>query len=184
MSQTTERTSPLLTVLQAAANIATLIAACLLSIVLVKNYLLSSPALRPAVRTAAISDVSIGNNLKSQLPDIDWTANGQTVLLALSTHCHFCTESAPFFQQLSQKSGKKFKIVAVLPESVAVSQDYLKREGVHVDQLRQMSLDKLGVAGTPTMLLLNKSGIVTKSWVGKLAPEEQSQALRAIGAAT
>jgi hypothetical protein len=85
---------------------------------------------------------------------------------------------------LSGKSGKGFKIVAVLPQSVMEAQDYLKREGVHVDQLSQVPPFKLGVVGTPTMLLLDRRGIVTKSWVGKLSPEEQSQALKAIGATT
>ncbi len=72
--------------------------------------------------------------------------------------------------------------MAVLPESVTAAQDYLKREGVHVDQLRQMPLDRLGVAGTPTMLLLNNRGTVTESWVGMLNPEAQSQALKVVGA--
>lgn len=184
MSQRTERTSQLLTGLQASANIATLIVACLLSIALVKTYFLSGPALRPTVTPPSLANASIGNNLKSQLPDVNWTANGETVLLALSTHCHFCTESTPFFRQLSERSGKTFRIVAILPESTTAAQDYLKREGVHVDQLKQMSLDKLGVVGTPTMLLFDKSGKVTKSWVGKLNLEEQSQALKAIGATT
>jgi len=124
--------------------------------------------------------MSVGNSLESQLPGVDWRANGKTVLLALSTRCHFCTESAPFFQQLSKKSGKAFKILAVLPESVTAAQDYLKREGVQVDQLRQMSLDRLGIDGTPTMLLLNGSGTVMERWVGKLNPEEQSRALKVI----
>jgi Redoxin len=177
-----ERTGRFSTALQAAANVATLIAACLLSIVLVKNYLLSGSARQqPIVRPPITASVSVGDSLKSQLPDVDWSANRKTVLLALSTHCHFCTESAPFLQQLSHRSGKAFKIVAVLPESVTAAQDYLKREGVQVDQLRQMPLDKLGVDGTPTMLLLNSNGTVMQSWVGKLDSEEQSRALKVIG---
>lgn len=183
MPQRVGRAGMLSTGLQAAANIATLIAACLLSIVLVKNYFLPAPALRPAVRTPIVANVSVGNSLQSQLPDVDWRANRETVLLALSTRCHFCSESAPFFRQLSEKSGKAFKIVAVLPESVTASQDYLKREGVHVDQLRQMSLDGLGIVGTPTMLLIDGAGTVTQTWVGKLDPEQQNQALNAIAAA-
>lgn len=67
--------------------------------------------------------------------------------------------------------------MAVLPQPVTEAQAYLKREGVHVDELKQISLDKLGVEGTPTMLLLNSRGNVTRSWLGKLNPEEQSQAL-------
>jgi len=165
------------------ANIATILAAVLLSIVLVKTYFLPTPSRSPLPVRAAES-VTVGASLKKQLPDIDFNKNGQTLILVLSSHCHFCTESAPFFRQLSEKSGKGFKIVAVLPQSVAEAQDYLKREGVHVDQLKQISLDTLGVAGTPTMLLLDKRGTVMESWVGILNPEAQRQALKAIGATT
>jgi len=78
------------------------------------------------------------------------------------------------------KVGRTFKVVAVLPEPVSEARDYLKREGVHIDQLRQMSLDEIGVSGTPTMLLLNNSGIVMETWVGKLAPDEQEEAVKTI----
>ena len=182
MSQRIARIGQLSTGLQAAANIATLIAACLLSTVLVRTYFLPRPALQPAVAAPAISNTALGKDLKPELPDVNWSANGETVLLALSTHCHFCTDSAPFFRQLSEKSGKKFKIVAVLPESAKEAQDYLKRKGVHVDQVKQMSLDKLGVDGTPTMLLLDNRGTVTQSWFGMLDSEAQSQALKVIDA--
>jgi thioredoxin-related protein len=169
--------------IETAANVATLLTAVLLSVVLVKTYFLPTPSRSPLPVRAAES-VTVGTSLKKQLSDIDFNKNGQTLILVLSSHCHFCTESAPFFRQLSEKSGKRFKIVAVLPQSVTEAQDYLKREGVHVDQLKQISLDTLGVAGTPTMLLLDKRGTVMESWVGMLNPEAQSQALKAIGATT
>ncbi len=182
MLQRAERTGSFSNGLQAAANIATIIAACLLSLVLVKNYLVSGPVLRTAVRTPtpAISNASVGNDLKAQLPGVDWSGNGETVLLALSTHCHFCTESAPFFRQLSQESGTKFKIVAVLPESATEAQNYLEREGIHVDKLKQMPLDRLGIAGTPTMLLVDHAGRVAQTWLGKLPPDQQAEALKTI----
>ncbi|MGH9581383.1 MAG: peroxiredoxin family protein [Bryobacteraceae bacterium] len=161
------------------ANVATMIAACLLSIALVKVYFIPSPPLRPT-RTPDMATTFLGKNLKSQLPGIDWSRNGHTVLLALSTHCHFCSESAPFFSQLSGESGKAFKIIAVLPQPLPEARDYLNREGVRVDQVRELSLDQVGVVGTPTMLLVNSGGIVTKAWVGKLDPEQQKQAVKAI----
>jgi thiol-disulfide isomerase/thioredoxin len=183
MLQRAARTNLFSSGLQAAANIATIVAASLLSIVLVRMYFLPGPPARRTAPAAAVSNTSVGNDLRRQLSGIDWKTNGRTVLLVLSSHCHFCSESAPFFRQLSEKSGKAFKIVAVLPEPVSEARDYLKREGVRVDQIRQVSLDKLGIAGTPTMLLVNGGGIVTQTWVGKLAPGEQGQALKIIGAA-
>lgn len=121
MLQKTARTNLFSGGLQAAANITTVVAASLLSVVLVRTYFLPrSPARRTAA--TAVSNRFVGNDLGRQLSGIDWKTNGQTVLLALSTHRHFCSESAPFFRQLSERQGKTFKIVALLPESVSEAQ--------------------------------------------------------------
>ncbi|HLH05107.1 MAG TPA: hypothetical protein VKX25_20225 [Bryobacteraceae bacterium] len=97
MSKPTSANGVLSSSLQAAANIATLIAASLLSIVLVKNYFLPRPLVRPTPITAGARAVSAGDNLKAKIPDVDWKANGETVLLALSTCCH----SVPKVRQFS-----------------------------------------------------------------------------------
>lgn len=43
-----------------------------------------------------------------------------------------------------------------------------------------MSLNKLGVQGTPTLLLLDDSGTVLQTWVGKLTPEREQAVLSAL----
>ncbi len=78
------------------------------------------------------------------------------------------------------KAAKGVKLVGVLPEPVAEAEAYLNREGVHLDQVKQVQLESIGVSGTPTMLLLNEDGVVTQTWVGKLTPEEGDKALKAI----
>lgn len=161
-------------------NIATLVVALLLSAVLLKNYLLPvSPARRPAP-TRTVETAKVGTDLSKLLTGVNWSRNVRTLVLALSTHCHFCTESAPFFRQMRQSVGDNVKLVGVLPESIAESQSYLSGEGVHLDEVRQVPLYKLGVEGTPTMLLVNSKGIVTQTWVGRLAPDKQAQALNVI----
>ncbi len=146
--------------IEIAANIATLVVMVLLSVVLVRNYLVPTPSPRllqarsTSVRPADL--VTVGSNLSKRIPGVNWNKNGRTLVLVLSTRCHFCTESAPFFRQLKERVGKDVKMVGVLPQSVAESQAYLNGEGVHLDELRQVSLDQTGVTGTPTMLLVNK----------------------------
>lgn len=108
---------------------------------------------------------------------MDWSKNGQTLVLAISTQCHFCKESTPFYRRLEQEVGKRIKIIAALPQPVADAEQYLKGEGVRVDQVKQISPMALGVRGTPTMLLVNSGGVVTRVWSGKLPPEEQDQVL-------
>jgi hypothetical protein len=71
--------------------------------------------------------------------------------------------------------GKDVMLIGVLPEPVAEAESYLKREGVQLDELRQVTLSQMGVAGTPTMLLVNRRGIVVQAWVGKLDPDKQRE---------
>src|ERR1017187_6206610 len=124
--------------IEAVANVATIVVAGLLSVVLVKEYLLpTSPSSRNPAAVAAVEPAAVGTNLKDQLPGVDWSRNGRTLVLAISTHCHFCTESAPFFGRLKEEAGRSVKIVALMPEPVGEGASYLKAKGVSVDQIKQ-----------------------------------------------
>ena len=115
--------------------------------------------------------------MKGRLTGVDYQKNGRTLVLALSTQCHFCTESAPFFRKLSESVRPNVKMVAVLPQPVPEGEQYLSGEGLQVDLVKQESLSRLGIRGTPTMLLINAAGIVSKVWVGKLEAKQQQQVL-------
>jgi hypothetical protein len=52
---------------------------------------------------------------------------------------------------------------------------------VHVDDVKQVPLNTLGVRGTPTLLLVNDAGVVTDVWTGKLQPDQEAQVLAALG---
>jgi len=72
------------------------------------------------------------------------------------------------------------KLVGILPQPTAQGEAYLNNEGVHLDEIKQASLDKVGIAGTPTLLLTDSKGTVIDTWVGKLEPSKQREALQAI----
>src|SRR5262249_17225274 len=105
--------------------------------------------------------------------------NGRTLVMALSTQCHFCKESAPFYQQVAQQRSNhgNFRLIAVLPQSVPESQKYLNELGVTVDIIKQLELDSLGVNGTPTLILADSQGIVADSWRGRLSSEKEADVL-------
>ena len=126
------------------------------------------------VGQASISAVS--------LPGINWGQNKQTLLLVLQEGCHFCNDSAGFYQRLvkdSQASGNT-TFVAVLPGAVRDSRTYLEHLGVPITDVRQEGLGALGVQGTPTLLLINDKGTVTKSWVGRLPTEKEREVISAV----
>ena len=116
-------------------------------------------------------------SIKESLPGVDWAKNRRTLVLALSTQCHFCTESAPFFQRIQKERARDLKLLAVLPQSITEGHRYLEGEGVKVDDVRQAELSSIGVNGTPTLLLVDSKGAVSQVWQGKLQPEQEGGVL-------
>ena len=158
--------------LEQLANVAIIVVALLLGGVLVRRYLWPQAESPPA-------QARIQPGTKLSVPGVEWNKNERTLLLVLSTTCHFCTESAPFYQRLAQEKAKKggVGLVAVMPQSVDESQKYLNGLGVSVDDIRQASLDTVQVRGTPTLIVADRTGTVVESWVGKLPAEKEGEVL-------
>lgn len=154
------------------ANVAIIVVALLLVAVLVKRFLPSSTASNQSATTVAVGT-------KVPLTDTDWGKNGRTMLLVLSTQCHFCTESASFYQRLAQERAtlNNVRLVAVLPQTVGDSQQYLSKLGITVDEIKQSSLNSMGVSGTPTLILADNTGSVSGAWVGKLPADKEAEVL-------
>ncbi len=114
------------------------------------------------------------------MADIDWKKNGQTLLLALSTTCHFCSESAPFYQRLMKERGGNTQLIAVLPQSINDGRDYLNRLGVSVDDIKQAPLSSIGVGATPTLIFVDSNGVVGDLWVGRLPNTEEASVINKV----
>ena len=159
-----------------AANIAIIVVVVLIGIVAVRNYL---PSLRASKKNHDYR-VAAGSNVS--LPDVDWQKNGQTLLLVLDTKCPHCTASAPFYQKLASEAAqtRSVQVVAVLPQDIRESKQYLSELNVPIDQVRQAGFDVLGVHGTPTLILVNQDGKVEQSWAGRLPAEKETEVLKRI----
>jgi hypothetical protein len=168
------------------ANLSVLMASILLSVVLAKIYLLpkkSETAIESSPRTATANNPvkeRLQAGTKVSLPGVDWNKGNRTLLLALSTTCHFCSESAPLYQQILKQRAADTRIVAVLPQSVSDSLSYLTELGVSVDQVIQAPLSSVRVSGTPTLILVDSNAAVVDSWRGKLASIEEEEVLSQI----
>jgi hypothetical protein len=113
---------------------------------------------------------------------LKWAQHKQTVLLVLRAGCHFCADSAPFYRRLSKDQTAKAntKFLAVLPGPVEDSRAYLKRLGMPITDARQAALGALSVRGTPTLLLVNDQGVLTKAWVGRLPAAQEAEVVATI----
>lgn len=154
-------------------NLAIVLVVILIGIVFARTYLFSphSGTGRADYRGTMVA-----------LPGMDWAHHEQTLLLVLDEGCRFCTESAPFYQRLAHEmaSNTSVRLVAVLPQEVAESKQYLSNLNVPIDEVRQAGLDALGVQATPTLILVNGKGEVIEAWAGKLPAEKEREVLSRI----
>jgi hypothetical protein len=116
--------------------------------------------------------------VKIRLSGVEWNNSRRTIVLALSTHCHFCTASGDFYKRLQEAaSAHGVPIVAVLPQPTDEGRSYLENLGVPITTVKQAPLDSLGVSATPTLMLVNSEGVVTESWIGQLSPRIEKEFL-------
>jgi hypothetical protein len=177
------------------ANLATIAIAILLGIAVVQLHSLAKAtryagptrAAAPQPRTTApLLSESLRVGAKLPIPGIEWAKNERTLLIALSEGCRYCAASGPFYQRLTKEvSGKKnIGVVAVFPQAVNQARNYLNSLGVSVADVRQMTLEDLGVIGTPTLILVNKEGVVTNSWRGQLPSNKEGEVLKQLKCGT
>ncbi|HEX7154284.1 MAG TPA: hypothetical protein VF618_22540 [Thermoanaerobaculia bacterium] len=155
--------------LEVAANVAILIVAVLAGVLLVRNLMAPKKA-------AARSSVEIPAGTKLPLP-----FEGKTAVLALSTNCHYCTESAPFYRRLSGELAKRgVHLTIVMPQPPEEGRGYVRGLGLDAADVRQVSLRALNIRGTPTLLLVDKGSVVSEAWVGMLTPEREQDVVEAV----
>jgi hypothetical protein len=108
----------------------------------------------------------------------DWSrARKGTLLFGISKDCHFCTQSGPFFKRVVATAGSDVAMIALAPDPAEQTRQYLSGLGVAIPDVRQISLSAVGVRATPTLMFVNRSGVVEKVWVGTVTGENQQEAL-------
>lgn len=159
--------------IEAIANIAVVVIAVVVGLVFLKDRL-SPPAPEPEA-------VKAGDKLPN-LDGWDWGAHEQTLVLGLRKGCHFCEDSAPFYQRLTaqqQPGGSSPAILAVFPDPADTVKEVVQSEGLTAHVLAGVPLEKLKISGTPTLLLVNRSGTVLNAWIGILSPRQELEVMSA-----
>lgn len=154
------------------ANIIIIIITVLLGTIVVQKYFFGFSEASIQNQT---SEVSLS---KIKVPGVDFSKQPKTLILALQAGCRFCTESAPFYKRLIKSSeNKNIQIVAIFSSNIQESTRYLKELGISNLEIQQLTLDSLQIKGTPTLILTNDRGEITKSWTGKLSFEKEDEVI-------
>jgi hypothetical protein len=152
--------------------------ALVVAVVLAGFYFYRTHAARPAASLRP--HPAIGQVLPLA---VNWSKSPKTLVIVMQKDCHFCTASAPFYRKLRsiETTSNAFSMIAALPQEQFVAQGYLSELGLSVDETVKTSLASLSVGGTPTLLLVDRSGRVINVWVGQLQTEKQeAEVLKAI----
>lgn len=157
------------------ANIAIIVAVIVFLGLVVKGEFGGRKA--PPFTAQAASQGLVGATVS--LPGVQLPKDRSSLLLVVSTECHFCKDSLPFYKDLTAKSRGRLNVVAVLPQPKAEAQKFLKDADVQADEVVTATPDALGVRGTPTVLLVDGTGKVKEAWIGRLDAKGQENLLAA-----
>ncbi len=157
------------------ANVFVIIGISVFLLIVVQRQLAKPRALASAATTAALKGTTL------HVPGLEFPRPRASVLLVISTTCHFCEESLPFYRKLSDAAQGKADLLAVLPQPQSEAAAYLSTAHVPVAQVASLPPAQLGIAGTPTLLLLDRSGKVQDIWQGLLDDSRQAQVQARLG---
>jgi thioredoxin-related protein len=166
--------------IELATNLLLVITSILLVAVLARNLLYrpdskQTQTASPPTKDSGKNNLSVGTQLR--VPELQGQQGKQTLILALSTSCRYCTESAPFYRRLRAEVDSRTQVVAVFPQTVERSRNYLTDLGVTVDQVIQSPLASISVSATPTLILVSDEGKVIDSWRGKLPVAAETEVM-------
>lgn len=112
---------------------------------------------------------------KLAVPHVDWEQNKKSLVFFLKKDCVFCTSSAPFYRQLLEEAAKRnVKSLAILPDLDQEAREYLKYLKLPIDIVQTgSSLEPYKITGTPTVLFVDRQGIVRSVWFGAAREHER-----------
>jgi hypothetical protein len=119
------------------------------------------------------------------LRDVDWHRASTNVVLDIRSGCTFCQSSLPFYRhllQVTRNHPSALSVLAVSSDSVAVMRTYLGKAGLTVDRVIHADPESLGIPGTPTIVLVDSAGIVTRRFIGKLSASDERALLTLLDA--
>ncbi|CAN5340982.1 hypothetical protein BH20ACI1_BH20ACI1_16490 [soil metagenome] len=149
------------------ANIAVIILAVVLTVVLVQKFYFGSSNVPQRIKAGD----------KISIAGLDFNQNEKTILIALQPNCRFCAESADFYKTLQESVSSKggFHSIALFSPEIQNEKEYLQTLNVKFDEIKKVSFETLKIQATPTTLIINKEGKVESVWNGKLSPQREDE---------
>jgi len=165
--------------LETATSVAVILVAIVILATFVRNQFDRSPNFTPQ------AGLQKGEQITNLGPVLNRRSDRQTVLLlAMSTSCHFCEDSVPFYNSLNealQRNAGSPAVLAVFPDPQERIVAYAKSKDFRFEAIGAVDFKTLKVSATPTLIWLDRSGKILDFWVGKLSKEGEQQVFKTLG---
>lgn len=116
-----------------------------------------------------------------ELGGVNWDRAERTLVLALSTKCHFCNDSADFYRRLAPAAAG-VPVVAVFPQSTDEARAHWTGQNLPFGgvEFAQAPTGRLPISGTPTLILVDRKGVVLRAWAGKQLASGEAEIIHAV----
>lgn len=159
---------------------------CLITVSLLSIGILIKHSFFPPRQTYSLNlPKLVGRQL--DIPGAKWSKTHVNVVVFLSTKCHFCEASMPFYRHLISERNVEnsfINMVAISREPSKTVQDHLLAENVRFDQVYQLQKSNTWLRATPTFLLVDGSGVIKQALIGELNSSRQQEIFNLIRGTT
>jgi peroxiredoxin len=147
-------------------NIVIAVAVVVVAVVVVKRYAF------PPSNPETLPRITRGERLN--VPNVDWENNQKSLVFFLKKDCVYCTSSAPFYRQLIEDAAKRnVKWLAILPNSLEEGRQYIQSLALPIDNVQTGSLASYKIPGTPSVMFVDRQGVVKGVWIGSFPGQEK-----------
>lgn len=114
---------------------------------------------------------------------IEYSAARVTVLLFLNSRCDACVESLPDYTSFETRSTQSQVFALFVSETTAEVENF-RRLGLGLPIKHLASFRAYHISATPTILMLNRQGIVLEYWVGRLSRRAKERIVKELSNST
>jgi hypothetical protein len=131
-------------------------------------------------QAAARAVLHVGDTI-APFPGLDLSRTERTLLIIVRTDCGYCTQSLPFYRRLlSVSRSPDAQLAIVSAETQARLRTYLAGNDIRADLTLSVDARSLTVDVTPTLILVDRKGLVRRIWRGRLDEAGESEVVREV----
>lgn len=123
----------------------------------------------PRLSSLGSAAYTVGERIQP-LQGVEFATSSNTLVAFVGSNCQFCIDSAPLYRAVAEERDRRrgaLQFVVASREPVERLQAFAARYHVRADRLISVVTDHVKIRMTPTLVLLDRSGIVQGVWTGE-----------------